>query len=186
MDTELTMCEKEAIERAQKGDPAGWGHLYELHRHSVFSFCLRHTQNRSDAEDLTQDIFIHVFRKLCSFRGESQFTSWLYTLTLNFVRLHARRQRQNGRFLTTDPSDNCLGLLQSQPFAPARRLALVQALNMLTAARRSAVLLYDIEGCTHNESARRLGISVIASKSRVHHAHIAMRTYLGTASTHSN
>jgi len=180
------MCEKEAIERAQKGDPAGWGRLYELHRRRVFSFCLRHTRNKSDAEDLTQDVFIHVFRKLCSFRGDSEFTSWLYTLTLNFVRLHGRRQRRNSQFFVADPGEDCQYVAQSRPFAPYRRLAIVQALDRLTAARRRAVLLYDIEGFTHNESARRLGISVIASKSRVHHAHVALRMFLGTASPHSN
>ena len=180
------MCEKEAIQRAQKGDPAGWGRLYELHRRRVYSLCLRHTQNKSDAEDLTQDVFIHVFRKLCTFRGDSEFTSWLYTLTLNFVRLHGRRQRRNNQFFAPEPSENCLYLVQSRPFVPVRRLAIVQALNRLTAARLRAVLLYDVEGFTHNESARRLGISVIASKSRVHHAHIALRTFLGTASAHSN
>src|SRR5215471_14876016 len=171
------MCEKEAIERAQKGDPVGWGRLYELHRRRVFSFCLRHTQNKSDAEDLTQDVFIHVFRKLCTFRGDSEFTSWLYTLTLNFVRLHGRRQRRNSQFFVPDPGEDCEYLVQSRPFSPTRRLAIVQALNRLTSARRRSVLLYDIEGLTHYESARRLGISVIASKSRVHHAHVALRMF---------
>jgi len=180
------MCEKEAIQRAQQGDPDGWGRLYELHRRWVYSFCLRHTQNKCDAEDLTQDVFIHVFRKLCSFRGDSEFTSWLYTLTLNFVRLHARQQRRHSRFLAPEPSEEYLCLVRSKPFAPVRQLALVQALNRLTAARRRAVLLYDIEGLTHNESARRMGISVIASKSRLHHAHIAMRAFLGTGSAQSN
>jgi len=175
------MCEEEAINKTQKGDPVVWGRLYELHRHKVYSFCLRHTQNKSDAEDLTQDVFIHVFRKLYSFRGESEFTSWLYTLTLNFVRLHGRRQRRHSRFLAPDPSEEHLRLVQSQPFAPVRRLALVQALNHLTAARRRAVLLYDVEGFTHDESAHRLGISVVASKSRLHRAHNAMRTFLGSS-----
>jgi RNA polymerase sigma-70 factor (ECF subfamily) len=176
------MCEKDAIQRAQNGDPVAWGRLYELHRHRVYSLCLRHTRNVSDAEDLTQDIFIHVFHKLSSFRGEAQFTSWLYTLALNFVRLHGRRQRRHGRFLVSDLGEETVDFADSRPPTPTRRLAIVQALSSLTAVRREAVLLHDIGGLTHSELAGRVGISVIASKSRVHRAHIAMRRLLGVAS----
>jgi RNA polymerase sigma-70 factor (ECF subfamily) len=175
------MCEEDAIQRAQNGDPVAWGRLYELHRRRVYSLCLRHTRNVSDAEDLTQDIFIHVFHKLRSFRGEAKFTSWLYTLALNFARLHGRRQRRDGRFFVFDPSEETSDFASSRPPTPTRRLALVQALSSLTAVRREAVLLHDIGGLTHDELAGRIGISVIASKSRVHRAHIAMRRVLGIA-----
>lgn len=175
------MCEKDAIRRAQNGDPVAWGKLYELHKRKVYSLCLRHTRNVSDAEDLTQDIFIHVFHKLGSFRGESAFTSWLYTLALNFVRLHGRRQRRDGRFLVYDPTEQATHSTGARPPNPTRRLALVQALHRLTAARKEALLLHDIEGFTHIESARRMGISVIASKSRLHQAHLAMRRVLHVA-----
>jgi RNA polymerase sigma-70 factor (ECF subfamily) len=175
------MCEKDAIERAQNGDPVAWGRLYELHRRRVYSLCLRHTRNVSDAEDLTQDIFIHVFHKLSSFRGEAEFTSWLYILALNFVRLRGRRQRRDGRFLVSDPSEGTVDFASSRPPNPTRRLALVQALSSLTAVRREAVLLHDIGGLTHSELASRIGISVIASKSRVHQGRVAMRRLLGIA-----
>jgi RNA polymerase sigma-70 factor (ECF subfamily) len=175
------MCEKDAIQRARNGDPVAWGRLYELHRRRVYLLCLRHTRNVSDAEDLTQDIFIHVFHKLASFRGEAQFTSWLYTLALNFVRLHGRRQRRDARFLVSAPSEETVHFASSGPPTPTRKLALAQALSNLTTARREAVLLRDIGGLTHNELAGRIGISVIASKSRVHQAHIAMRRLLGIA-----
>jgi RNA polymerase sigma-70 factor (ECF subfamily) len=175
------MCEKDAIQKAQNGDPVAWGRLYELHRPKVYSLCLRLTRNASNAEDLTQDIFIHVFHKLRSFRGDAEFSSWLYTLALNFVRLHWRRRQRDARFFVSDSSEETLHFAISRPPTPTRRLALVEALSSLTAARREAVLLYDIEGLTHNELAGRIGISVIASKSRVHTAHIAMRRLLGVA-----
>jgi RNA polymerase sigma-70 factor (ECF subfamily) len=175
------MCEKDAIQRAQNGDPLAWGNLYELHRRRVYSLCLRHTGNVSDAEDLTQDIFIHVFHKLGSFRGEARFTSWLYTLALNFVRLHRRHQRRHARFLVFAPSEETVQFASSAPPIQTRRLALVQALDSLTTARREAVLLRDLAGLTHNELAGRVGISVIASKSRVHQAHLAMRRVLSMA-----
>lgn len=173
------MCEKDAIQRAQNGDPVAWGRLYELHRRRVYSLCLRQTGNVSDAEDLTQDIFIHVFDKLRSFRGEAEFTSWLHTLALNFVRLHWRRQRRDALFLVSPPGEGSSLFASSGRPTQTRRLALVEALSSLTTARREAVFLHDIGGLTHNELARRIGISVIASKSRVHQAHIAMRRLLG-------
>jgi RNA polymerase sigma-70 factor (ECF subfamily) len=175
------MCEKDAIQRAQNGDPVAWGRLYELHRRRVYSLCLRHTRNVSDAEDLTQDIFIHVFHKLYSFRGEARFTSWLYTLALNFVRLHGRRQRRDARYIVSAPIEETRHFASSGPPTQTRRFALVQALSSLTAARREAVLLRDLAGLTHNELAGQVGISVIASKSRVHQAHVAMRRVLGIA-----
>jgi RNA polymerase sigma-70 factor (ECF subfamily) len=173
------MCEKDAIQRAQNGDPAAWGRLYELHRRRVYSWCLRYTGDVSDAEDLTQDIFIHVFHKLRGFRGEAEFTSWLYALARNFVRLHGRRQRRHARFFVSVPSEDIVHFASSGPPAPTRRLALVQALSSLTTARREAALLHDVGGLTHNELARQKGISVIASKSRLHQAHVAMRRVLG-------
>lgn len=178
---ETAMCEKEAIQRAQNGDPVAWGKLYELHRRIVYSLCLRQTGNASDAEDLTQDIFIRVFHKLPTFRGEAEFTSWLYTLALNFVRLHWRRQRRNGQVFVSDPCEQTMHFASLRPNTPTRRLALVRALSSLTAVRREAVLLHDIGGLTHKELAARIGISVNASKSRIHRAHIAMRRLLEIA-----
>jgi RNA polymerase sigma-70 factor (ECF subfamily) len=175
------MCEKDAIKRAQNGDPVAWGRLYELHRRRVYLWCLRHTRDASDAEDLTQDIFIHVFHKLRSFRGESEFTSWLYTVALNFLRLHSRHERRHARFFVSVPSEEAALFASSGPPTPTRRLALVQALSRLTTARREATLLHDVRGLTHNELAIQKGISVVASKSRLHQAHIAMRRALGVA-----
>jgi RNA polymerase sigma-70 factor (ECF subfamily) len=172
------MCEKDAIQKAQNGDPVAWGRLYELHRRRVYSLCLRHTGNVSDAEDLTQDIFIHVFHKLSTFRGEAEFTSWLYTLALNFVRVHGRRQRRDARFLVSVPTEATVHFASSRASSPTRRLALLRALSSLTTARREALCLYDIRGFTHDELASQIGISVVASKSRVHQAHLAMRRLL--------
>src|SRR5258706_12045521 len=61
------------------------GDLYRRHNRRVYSLCLRMTRNAADAEDLTQEVFIHLLRKIQSFRGESRFTTWLHRLTVNFV-----------------------------------------------------------------------------------------------------
>ena len=172
------ISEAEIIKRAQSGDSAAQGRLYDLHRCKIYSLCLHHTRDPFDAEDLTQDAFIQVFRKIGTFRGDAQFTSWLYKITLNFVRLRARQRRRDDRFLIRHVPDAALYLVQARSSNPAQRVALTQALSHLTSLRRKTVQLHDIEGLTHNEIAWRLGVTVIASKSRLHRAHVALRDLL--------
>lgn len=179
------MCEKDAIRCAQNGDEAGLGRLYEMHKSRVYGLCLRHTNNSFDAEDLTQDVFIQVSRKISTFRGDAEFRSWLYKVTLNIVRLHARRQRHDGRFVVDGASEENAQLLHARHSNPAQSFALKQALSSLTSLRRQAVVLHDIEGFTHNEIAWRMSATVIASKSRLHRAHVALRNILGKSARYT-
>lgn len=172
------MLEAQAVAMAKSGDAAGYEKLYLLHRTRVYSLCLRHTSNSSDAEDLTHDVFMQVLRKINSFRGEAQFGSWLYRVTWNYLLLHSRKQRRKGLFVVESLADECLSEVRSGWRTPADRLALRQALGSLSAKRRKVVLLHDIKGLTHREVAWRLGVTVTASKSRLHQAHIAMREAL--------
>lgn len=176
------MCEKEAIRCAQNGDEAGLARLYELHRSRVYGLCLRHTNNSFDAEDLTHDVFLQVSRKISTFRGEAEFSSWLYKVSLNVVRLHARRQRHDERFVVDGEPEENLQSVHGRHSNPAQSLALKQALSRLTALRRQAVVLHDIEGFTHNEIAWRMSATVIASKSRLHRAHVVLRDILSKSS----
>jgi len=173
------MSETEAIERAKNGDLAGLGRLYALHRSRVYALCLRCTKNVFDAEDLTQDVFLLVARKVNTFRGDSQFTSWLHQVAMNLVYLHERRRRRQGQVITDN--QEVLGDVPARCYNPAQRIALEQALSGLTPARRETVLLHDIEGLTHDEVAWRMGISAVASKSRLHQAHTVLRNMLGKA-----
>ncbi len=175
------MSEREAVRRAQSGDAEGLGRLYELHRCRIYSLCLRHTSEPFDADDLTQEVFIQVFRKISTFRGNAQFTSWLYKVALNFVRLHARQRRRDDRFVIRHVPDETLCLVKARSSNPAQRVALKQALSHLTSLRRESVQLHDIEGFTHNEIAWRLGVTVIASKSRLHRAHVVLKDILGNS-----
>jgi len=171
------MLEAEAVAMAKSGDTAGYEELYRLHRTRVYSLCLRHTSNSSDAEDLTHDVFMQVLRKINSFRGEAQFGSWLYRVTWNYLLLHSRKQKRQGLVVESLP-DECVSEVRSGWRSPADRLALRQALGSLSAKRRNVVLLHDIKGLTHREVAWRLGVTVTASKSRLHQAHIALREAL--------
>ena len=84
--------EAEAIERAKNGDPDAFAKLYALHKRRVYTLCLRMLGNVSEAEDMTQEAFLHLFRKLGSFRGESAFSTWLHRLTVNLVLMHLRKK----------------------------------------------------------------------------------------------
>ena len=180
-----TIGEKDAIRNAQKGDPAGLGRLYELHKSRIHALCLRCTNNAFDADDLTQEVFIQVFRKISTYRGDAQFKSWLWKVALNVVRLHVRRKRRDGRFTVEAIPEETMSLVHARPENPARTIALKQALSTLTALRRQTVLLHDIQGFTHDEIAWQMRASVVASKSRLHQAHIALRSILSERSRYS-
>jgi len=172
------MSEEQAIKRAQNGDSVAQGQLYDLHRFRIYSLCLHYTADPFDAEDLTQDTFIQVFRKIGTFRGEAQFTSWLYKIALNYLRLRARQRRRDDRLGIRHVSDDVLCMVKARSSNLIQKVAIKQALSHLTSLRRETVQLHDIEGFTHNEIAWRLGVTVIASKSRLHRAHAALRDFL--------
>ncbi len=176
--TDCGMSEKEALHRLQNGDAAGMARLYELYKPWILSFCLHYIGNSFDAEDVTQEVFIQVFRNIGTFRGEAEFKSWIYKIALNSARLHARQQRRHTRFLVSGSYDEGLASRRSFFYNPTQTITLIEALSTLTHARLQTLLLRHIHGLTHTEIAKRIGVSVIASKSRLHQAHVAVRRIL--------
>src|ERR1700738_2862846 len=85
-----------------RGDLLRFEELYKLHHRRVYSVCLRMTGNTAEAEDLSQEVFVQVFRKLDTFRGESSFTTWLHRLTVNHVLMYFRKTRRRLEHLTDD------------------------------------------------------------------------------------
>src|SRR5215468_877400 len=87
------MTESDAIRRAQAGEAESFEYLYKSHSKRVYSVCLRMLKNSADAEDLTQQAFLQVFRKIGTFRGESRFSTWVHRVTVNVVLMHLRRKK---------------------------------------------------------------------------------------------
>ena len=175
------MYEKEAIERIKQGDPNAIAALYDLYQPRIYSMCLRRVHNVFDAEDLTQDVFIQLFRKVNTFRGDAAFSSWLYTVVLNMVRLHSRRERRRRCDLFVDEvEEGDLSSLHSLSRSPLQTIDLTHAMSALTPLRRMTLLLHDVEGFTHSEIAARMGGTELASKSRLHRARIAIRNTMAT------
>ncbi len=162
--------------------------LFKLHHGRVYGVCLRMTGNTAEAEDLSQEVFVQVFRKLGTFRGESAFTTWLHRLTVNHVLMHFRKSRRRREQLTEDgelPERIIKGrnVLANVPVLD--RLALDEAIVQLSPGYRAVFVLHDIEGLQHTEIANILGCSAGTSKSQLHKARMKMRCLL-RQQTHPN
>jgi RNA polymerase sigma-70 factor (ECF subfamily) len=166
---------------AGKGDLEAFEQLYQRHNRRVYSLCLRMTQNVSEAEDLTQDAFIQLFRKIGSFRGDSAFTTWLHRLTVNQVLMHFRK-RSVKLERTTDEGETPVQIVRGTENPNAMpvldRIALDNALKQLPPGYRSVFLLHDVEGHEHEEIAKILGVAVGTSKSQLHKARMKLRRIL--------
>ena len=159
---------------------SGFDELYRKHCRRVYSICLRMMGNVAEAEDLTQEVFIHLHRKLRSFRGESAFTTWLHRLTVNQVLMHFRRiartVRASGDADTGDVVDP--RLLNPNRAPVIDRIALEEAIAQLPPGFRAVFVLYDVEGHGHEEIAKLLNCSAGTSKSQLHRARMRLRQLL--------
>jgi RNA polymerase sigma-70 factor (ECF subfamily) len=166
---------------AARGDDEALGELYVRHHRRVYSLCRRMLRNAADAEDLTQDIFIHLLRQVGSFRGDSLFTTWLHRLTVNHVLMRLRRDARRRGLIPEYVQGQASRVRKTNPTAPPQfvnRLALEAALSLLPPGYRWAFILHDIEGYSHDEVSRMLGCSAGTSKSQLHKARMKLRRLL--------
>ena len=162
------------------GNVNALGELYERHHRQVYAVCLSMTRNRAEAEDLTQDVFVHLVRKIGSYRGESRFSTWLHRLTINLVLMHMRRPLR--REQPTGDSDNVHSIMprlkERAPVQITDRIALQLAVGQLPRGCRAVFVLFAIAGYKHDEIAKLLGCSEGTSKSQLHRARTKLRRIL--------
>ena len=160
------------VKRAQEGDEQAFATLFQQHKNRVYSVCLLMTKDVAEAEDLTQEVFIQLYRKLDSFRGEAAFSTWLHRLTVNHVLMHFRKRSESPSlhrdFGKNDP--DLSGVVD--------RIALRRALQELPEGCRRIFALHEVEGYQHHEIAQLLDCSIGNSKSQLHKAKLKMRTLL--------
>ena len=155
--------------------------LYRRHYRRVYSLCLRMTQNVSEAEDLAQEAFVQLFRKIGSFRGESAFTTWLHRLTVNQVLMHFRKRSVRDEKTTAEgetPDQTVMGTENPNRMPVVDRIALDNAIAQLPPGYRTVFVLHDVEGYEHEEIGRMLGCAVGTSKSQLHKARMKLRNLL--------
>ena len=167
---------------AAKGNMIAFEELYQRHHRRVYSICLRMLQNASEAEDLTQDVFIQLYRKIGSFRGDSAFTTWLHRMTVNQVLMHFRKRTVKFE-KTTEEGETPVQIVNgtANPFKMpiVDKIALENAIEQLPKGYKNVFVLHDVEGFEHEEVARILGCSVGTSKSQLHKARLKLRKLLG-------
>lgn len=180
------LSEADAIRLAQQGDAPAFERIYELHRRRVYSLCLRMVSNTTEAEDLTQEAFLQLFRKIATFRGESAFSTWLHRMAVNVVLMRLRKKKLPETSLdeATDPDDEGDGPRRDFGGPDLRlsgavdRMNLQHAIEELPQGYRAVFVLHDVQGYEHNEIAEIMGCSVGNSKSQLHKARMRLRDLL--------
>jgi RNA polymerase sigma-70 factor (ECF subfamily) len=180
------LSEGEAIERAKQGDAQAFESLYDRHKRRVYSLCLRMTANTAEAEDLTQEAFLQLYRKIATFRGESAFSTWLHRLSVNVVLMHLRKKGLPVVSLeeTTQASGDedtpkkDFGAEDVALAGSIDRLQLQKAVDSLPPGYRTIFVLHDVQGYEHNEIAGIVGCSIGNSKSQLHKARMKLRDLL--------
>jgi RNA polymerase sigma-70 factor, ECF subfamily len=176
--------EVEAIERAKRGDAEAFEALYDLHKRRVYSLCWHMTANTAEAEDLTQEAFLLLFRKIGTFRGESAFSTWLHRMAVNVVLMHFRKKRlpmlsvEETTKREEDASKGDFGAEDVNLAGSIDRLQLQNAVDRLPPGYRAVFVLYAVEGYEHSEIAAMMGCSIGNSKSQLHKARMKLREFL--------
>jgi RNA polymerase sigma-70 factor (ECF subfamily) len=182
------LSEVEAIQRARDGDQTAFECLYCLHNRRVYAVCLRMVGNSAEAEDLTQEAFLLLLRKIHTFRGESAFSTWLHRLAVNIVLMRLRKKSPpiDSIEAALDPNDEtALPHPASMIGAPdlllegsIDRINLERCIAQLPVGYRTIFVLHDVQGYEHHEIAGILGRSVGVSKSQLHKARTRLRELL--------
>jgi RNA polymerase sigma-70 factor (ECF subfamily) len=177
------------VRRVQRGDVSAFDHLILKYRERLFSIIYNLTSNREDAADLTQEAFIKAFRSINRFKGKSSFFTWLYRIAVNATLTHLKRNRLR-RFFSFENINEEVGHSEIVEALAERTNAdkstllhelqekLNEALHKLSLKHRAVVVLFEIEGLSHQEISEVVGCSVGTVRSRLHYAKQQLQAYL--------
>jgi RNA polymerase sigma-70 factor (ECF subfamily) len=173
------------VKRAQAGDEQAFATLFQQHKNRVYSVCLLMTKDVAEAEDLTQEAFLQVFRTVGSFRGDAAFSTWLYRVAVNTVLMKLRRRKSPPTISLDEPVHSespslhrDFGKNDPDLSGVVDRIALRRALQELPEGCRRIFALHEVEGYQHHEIAQLLDCSIGNSKSQLHKAKLKMRSLL--------
>jgi RNA polymerase sigma-70 factor (ECF subfamily) len=166
----------DCVQQAAKGDVRAFEELYRTHLSRVHSLVRRMTGGR-DTDELTQDVFVRVWQKLGSFRGDAAFTTWLHRLAVNVVIERFRSDATRRKHL--HDGEAIFDTLSAPPRPRDVSLDFEAALEKLPDGAREIFVLHDVEGYKHHEIGELLGISAGTSKAQLHRARMMLRRHLG-------
>ncbi len=176
----------ETIRLAQRGDAAAFESLCQAHSRRVYALCLRMARNPAEAEDLTQEAFLQMYRKIQTFRGDASFSTWLHRVTVNVVLMKLRKKKHNEVSLEESTERDENSSTPPSEFAETDlrltgsldRINLQRAIEQLPPGFKSIFVLHDIQGYKHHEIGEILGCSAGNSKSQLHKARMRLRALL--------
>ena len=185
--------EWQLVERLREGDASAMPELQSTYGARIYQLALRHMKNREDAEEVTQDVLLRVFRKIDAFRGDAALSSWIYRITFNTAmsRLRSLKHRRPAEL----PQEPAFGsdtagsseprevadwsdLADDQLLRSEMRARLVSSLSGLPDIYRAAVLLRDVQGLSTEEASAILGVKPQTLKSRLHRGRLLLREQL--------
>jgi RNA polymerase sigma-70 factor (ECF subfamily) len=168
---------------ASSGDESAFEQLYRGHASRVFALCLRMSGSRERATELTQDVFVHVWRRLSSWRGESALSSWIYRLTVNLVLSNVRGEQRRLTHEMTESEELSESRAESRepraesqtrgsvrPASVEDAIDLERAIASLPNGARTVFVLHDVEGYQHNEIAEMTGTAEGTCRAQLHRA----------------
>ena len=193
--------DRQLIRRLQAGDEEAVREVADRYGHRIFQMALRHMKNREDAEEVTQDVLLKVYRKIDKFRGDAALSSWIYRITFNTAMSRLRTGRaeraadvERDRALARRKVDSAGPAVPRHPADGAHmpdeellrrqlRDAVATALPRLPEIYRVPVVLRDIEGLTTEEASTRLRVKDQTLKSRLHRGRVMLRRQLDAFTT---
>lgn len=183
------MSDLQLVKKLKKGDQKSLEELISRYSAKAYSLALRLTKNPQDAEEVLQDVFQTVYRKIERFEGRSQFSSWLYRITVNAAFMRLRKTRRNERVVSIEEinaeiraawrcarSENEGGEINA--YRMALRQAFSNAIDSLPIEYRTVFVLRDIDGLSNREVSNTLALTIPAVKSRLHRSRLMLRNML--------
>lgn len=189
------ISETQLVERLRQGDDSALGELSAVYGSKIFQLAFRYVKNREDAEEVTQDVLMKVYRKIDAFRGDAALSSWIYRITFNTAMSRLRHTRAArmaeladvpvgpglddgaGGPRGNDPAD-WSSLADEQLLRQQMRERLAEAVDALPSIYRTPVILRDLQGLSTEEASRRLKLKDQTLKSRLHRGRLMLRKRL--------
>lgn len=185
VDKDIIERDKKLAFAAGKGDREAFEMLFKHYHSRTYSLCMRILGNPMDAEDITQEVYIQLHKKIKTYRGDSSFTTWLHRITFNQALMLIRKRKtiKEDIAVTDEGLELSSAHVQHRIENPRKttiidNIALENAIEQLPQGYKSVLILHDIKGYEHEEVARILGISIGTSKSQLHKARLALRKLL--------